>query len=507
MSFIPNVQQKFDANNSTTGILYSAESFTGTATDVSLYNTITINAFADVDSEINGLSLKFSNDMETWSEYNNYTVIGNIEKTINIEVIAKYFKLSYLAAWNNQSVFRLQTILSPSPKIPNFLSQLSSDAQGNLNVNAKNNPNLTLIDQLDFSYGFDSNKVTKTVTNSGDGYAQTGYYVLACNGSPGSCKIKSKPTFDGKFGQSALVKFAMTFDDATSQVSKYVGVGDENNGYFFGYNLEGVFGILHRTNSYTYLVENFIPQHKWIYNQMNGLGGNNMTLNVSKGNVYQIVYPLIGYGNINFYIMNEYGDEFILVHTIKGVNTYVKQLVRNPTMTLCAEIISNINANSKITINSMQQYIECLQIPKYDSLLSYSTFKTNDAESRYLFSIKNMNVFWEIPNTSCIKLKSMSVYWTTTNAINLRIILNGTLFGDISYVNISDKSIAQYENSGSDISGGIQIYNVMTGPGIIDLENSGIIVKPNDVITFIAEPLGIGSINISIALNWIESTF
>ncbi len=507
MSFIPTVQQKFDPNNSTNLLLLSVETFYGIATDVSLYNTIVVTVFADVDSEINGLSLKYSNDMETWSDYNNYTIIGNVEKTINLEVIAKYFKLTYLAAYNNQAVFRLQTILCPTLKISNAISRLSSDALGNLNVNIKNNPNLTLIDQLDFVYDLDLNKVTTVFTNSADGLLNNGSFIITSNGSPCSYTLKLKSNFDSKYGQSGLIKFAMSFNESLAEVSKYVGVGDANDGYFFGCNTNNEFGILYRSSGSGSLIETFIPQYFWNNDTMNALGNSQMLLNPTQGNVYQIIYPLINYGNVCFYIMSQYTGEFILVHTIQNINKTLTPLLRNPIMTFYTSLVCIGNVMGTITLNSIQHYIEGLKTPKYNSLYSYTISKTVNSEVQCLFSFKNPDTFKGTNNTSCIKLKSMSVYLSTPNAINLGLVLNGSLVGMVAFANVNGSSIAQVDNGTIGVSGGIQVYNVICGSSIIDLLESGIIVRPNDVITFVAIPIGVETIGCNIALNWIEDTY
>ncbi len=507
MSYIPTVQQRIDPNNSTTLLLNSMETFFGSATDVSLYNTIVITAFSNVDSEINGLSLQYSNDMETWTNYNNYNVIGNVEKTINVEVIAKYFKLSYALGWTNQAVFRLQTILSPTLKISNAISRLSSDALGNLNVNVKNNLDLTLIDQLDFVYDLDLNKVTTVFTNSADGILSNGGFTITSNGSPCMYTLKLKSNFDYKFGQNGLIKFAMSFNGSVIQVSKYVGVGDANDGYFFGCDSNSQFGILYRSSSSGLLIETFITPNFWNGDTMNGLGDSHMLLDQTQGNVYQIIYPLIGYGNVEFYILSQFTGEFVLVHTIQNINKSITSLVRNPTMCFSAQLTCIGNSMGTFTLNTIQHYIEGLKTPKYNSLYSYTLSKTVNDEFPCLFSFKNPETFKGINNTSCIKLKSMSVYLSTPNAINLGLVLNGSLVGMVAFANVNGSSIAQVDNGTVGVSGGIQVYNVICGSSIIDLLESGIIVRPNDVITFVAIPIGVETIGCNIALNWIEDTY
>ena len=54
---------------------------------------------------------------------------------------------------------------------------------------------------------------------------------------------------------------------------------------------------------------------------MNGTGSSGMTLAPTNGNVYQITYTYLGFGNVFFYIISNITGLFILVHVFQYANT------------------------------------------------------------------------------------------------------------------------------------------------------------------------------------------
>jgi len=105
-----------DSNNSTTTPLGAGAVFTGTGTDVTAYNSVTIQLFANQDSDANGMSFQFSPDNVNWDEQNDYNLEISISQTRRFQfpVTAKYFRLVYTNGGSAQTAFRVQTILHTS---------------------------------------------------------------------------------------------------------------------------------------------------------------------------------------------------------------------------------------------------------------------------------------------------------------------------------------------------------------------------------------------------------
>ena len=105
-----------DSNNSTTTPLGAGATFTGIGTDVSAYNSVTIQLFADQDSAADGMSFQFSPDGTNWDEQNDYNLEVSISGTRRFQfpVTAQYFRVVYTNGGVAQTAFRVQTILHTS---------------------------------------------------------------------------------------------------------------------------------------------------------------------------------------------------------------------------------------------------------------------------------------------------------------------------------------------------------------------------------------------------------
>lgn len=491
-----------DPNNSSTSALPGSGTFTGTSTNVSLYNTITITVSADVDSAPCGLSAQFSDDGSTWTSSGTYTISGGVEKVILSTITKKYFRITYANGGGSQSSFSLQTLLSSSLKISNSLTQTTTDSDNSLNINLKSQSNeFTMCDHFDFSYGLNSNIIRTTITGSAGINQSNGTVILnAGSDSESFCTLRSFANFNAKFGQRGIIEYPAIFNGAGG-ANLIAGIGNSSNGYFFGVQ-STTFGIFYVSNSVTI----FISQSSFNIDKLDGTGNSQIVLNTSQGNIYKIIYPLLGFGNVYFYIMSQYTGDFILVHVLSNINTSQNQLIQTPGLGFFASAITTTGSGGIIILSSMDLYIEKCKIPLFCSPYSYTINGIISSVSTSLLNLNNMTVFNGIENISCVQLKSVSVYINGADAVILNFILNGVP-NTTSYASVNVNSISQVDTSGSSISGGTQIFTMICSTTIIDLTDNNIILKNGDLISFVASSVSGSPISCSIAVNWIENTF
>lgn len=501
MSFIPSLQSLFDTNNSSTSLLSSGGTFVGNPTNVGLYNTITVTVLSDVNSSPNGLLLQLSNDMITWTT-DSYTVLGSYEQIIYLAVTSKFFRIRYTNGGNSQSTFNLQTIISPTLKIPNSITRLSSDVNGNLNVGVKSSlTKLILCDQLDFTYNMDPNKIKISTIGTGQSILSDGSITISAGPTTGSlCTLKCAPNFNSRCGKRGVIQCgALIQSDSSPNSPQYIGIGDETNGYFFGTNSN--FVILYRSNS----IDLTTPQSSWNGDKMDGSGPSGVTINFQSGNMFQISYPLVGFGNVYFHIMSPLTGEYILVHTIYYLNiNNGSPLIRNPNIGFFVTSSNGDNDNNSIIINSMAQYIEESKLSLFNSLYSYNSNKIINTNVS-LLNIYNNSVFNGINNTACIKLQSLSIY-ALNEVVTLNIFLNASIDSP-SYSQVNLYSIISTDTFGSNVSGGTLIYSTICLSSNIDLINSNIIMKSGDTLSFIVSTISGNSTTCNMAINWIENTY
>lgn len=101
-----------DTNNSTTATLGISGVFTGTATDVSDFASVTITLDSDVDSATDGMVFEFSTDATNWDDSYPFTyTAADGARRFQFPVTAQYFRIFYTNGAVGQSHFRVQTIL------------------------------------------------------------------------------------------------------------------------------------------------------------------------------------------------------------------------------------------------------------------------------------------------------------------------------------------------------------------------------------------------------------
>lgn len=227
--------------------------FVGSGEDVSDYCDITVMCTANVASAAGGLSLEFSTDNTNWDKKNTFTMEGAKTETHNTPVVARYFRVVYTNGSSAQSSFRLQTIYHNAKNYSN------NDESGNSNVIINNNTSsfgeiisakLNPVVELDFVYGINTDNITTHTSGTASVVANTQSQIeLGITGGSGLgiAQLNSNRLVNYRPGQGIDCRLTTVFATGAENITQIVGIGNEENGVFFGYNGTS-FGILRRTS-------------------------------------------------------------------------------------------------------------------------------------------------------------------------------------------------------------------------------------------------------------------
>lgn len=133
-----------------------------------------------------------------------------------------------------------------------------------------------------------------TVTNT-----STEYQVSTTGSGADSAVLESalrgryEPGYAGEAGIGIRIPTVPTGD----QVARF-GMFDGQNGAFFGVTSTDIFVAIRRGGADT-----VINQSAWNVDPLDGSGPSGATLNLSKGNIYQVVFTWYGYGVIEFRVV------------------------------------------------------------------------------------------------------------------------------------------------------------------------------------------------------------
>ncbi len=517
-----------DLNNSSTSVLGSNATFTGTGTVVNKYESIVVTVFADVASSTSsGLLLQFSTNNTDWITQSSTAVAANATIIKNAPISGTYFRVTYTNGSSIQTTFRLQTTLQVASSTSTLHGQ--PDSNGNLvAVRCSQNGNLHTqirdplsafgelstinpvpVIQVNFVYNNNTNLVTTTTASGGTATNASQLLVLTSGTTNGGSAIcKSVHILPYRSGQGALARFTASFTTGVANTTQIAGIGNAVNGFFFGYN-GTQFGILHRNNS----VDTWIAQTSWNQDLMTGGAAlsnpSGQLLDPTKGNVFQVKYQYLGFGAISFYIENSNTGLFQVVHIIKYSNLNTATNLQNPSLTLYWQALCTSGGVSVVVkAGSGAAFIEGIQKflgPRYglDNNKASITTLTN------IITLKNVATFNSITNFSQIRIRNVSVSCAnggTAAVTNLQVILNTTLGGTPSYTSVdATNSITQSDVAGTTITGGIIKFNSAissTTNAFFDVTDLDLYLNPGDTLTFAAKASS--ATTISVAVTWVE---
>ncbi len=390
---------------------------------------------------------------------------------------------------------------------------IPSDTEGNLQVRIANpvtafgdlrNAELTPQVALTFEYNINVDMINVSTLTSGvatQGAAKlnldTGIAV------DGYAAISSIGVLKYRAGLGALARFTGAFTPGIVNAQQIIGVGNQENGFFFGVeSTAGEFGILHRNKA---VGDTWIVQENWNHDTMKGAGPSGMNLDISKLNVFEVSFQYLGAGQISFYIEDENTGFFTLVHHIDYANSFTETSLGNPSLPLLAEV-QNIGNTSRVVLQSgsMAGFVEGKNIVTGPTF-SFSNTKTHSTETP-LLSIRSKTTYQSVVNTVNGIMRLLSVANDVNQLATFRIYEDTTLGGTPAWKDISaPTSVMESDIDATSVTGGRlkSVFSVGKDSGdSFNLKDLNIIMKPGSIYTITSESGASGEMGAS--LTWVE---
>ena len=562
MSYTPQIQNQISTNNSVVLTNVSGGTvWTGTAEDVHKWGRLGVSVWTPYGEFCSGtLTMEVSRDGVNWGGPDRTISNTAIAQPHMWNIVEQYFRLKYTHGSTSATTVVIQTQLSVNADtilghqldetLKNETEAIITrsvlvaadyagnfrntrvDSEGHLRVNldepltafgeiAMAQP--TPVAQLDFVYGINNQMLLTATTNGGTFTTTDGNLVVTSSAATGSTAIGySSKYLKYRDGQGAMGRMTGLFTSGVTGNNQYVGLGTSSlNGYFFGYS-GTTFGIHHRSSGSTV---NFYPQSAWTEDVMDGSRSvdnpSGMNLDPTKGNVYQIKFQYLGYGNIFFYIEEKTSGEMFNVHQIQYPNTNTIPSLRNPSVNLIWASENTTN-NTAVAVKgaSGALFVEG-QIRELGPKNAIDNNKAAITTLTNIFSLKNATTYNGLTNRAQVKLRTVSVAYDGGNGIGvLQIHKNATLGGVPAYTTINGttadngntitngQSIASYDVAGTTVTpntNSFVTFNVSLSRNtniIIDVSDLDIYANPGDVLTFACKATVSGAFSVS--ANWNE---
>ena len=368
--------------------------------------------------------------------------------------------------------------------------------------------------QLSFVYGIPTELIVQETTGSGTitgttSTISTNSLALISTGTTddSSAILYSKRYVKYRTGTGCNFRGTAIFDNPVANNQQLIGVGDNNNGFFFGYNGTD-FGVLRLSGG----TENWTNKTNWNIDKMDGTGQSGVILNQQKGNVYQISYQWLGFGNIGFFIENPNNGKLTLVHLIKYANQFDSPSILQPSLPIRVSSVNSNGNNTNITLktSSLAGFAEGNEgfLGKLFSALNETATITNPQDINVLTikvneQLNNINAYIPV----ILLNASFNVEANQNKTVIISIILNGTFSSTPTYTPVnSTQSVVEYSGGQFAVTGGTLLSTyLLQGTTSRNIEfPRDLQLFRNDTLSIIYSTLTNFDVSAIVNIDWLE---
>ena len=530
--------------NSTTTLLASGATFTGTWERVLGGVSISCRSVG-----VGGtLYFDFSNDETNVDTFPTagFTVADNVHEYHNAKVNGRFYRARFVSDAGTQTEFRLYSYFGPYDIGNAPINQtvgMDADAQitrtvlmgethggsiKNVFVSGQGHLEvalpltafgeiqavpLTPIFQSVFEYTVDNTELnTNVVTNGGTVTQANAMAVVGTSTTTASTAcLRSKRHARYRAGQGGLSRFTTIFDTPVAGTEQLEGLADETgstaafkNGYMIGY-LGTVFGF-HRFQNDAVTT---IAIANWD-DPLDGTGISGVTIDLTKGNVWQIKFQYLGFGAQFISVEDRVTGALVQVHTAPYANTNTSPSVHNPNFH--HSIWANNGATTSDIVVKSASYAYFIEgLTKFQEIhqphqTTGEKQKTTVTTEVAIVTIRNKTLYASKTNFIDILIENIGASIEAANANNLgkvRLVRNATLGGAPSFTDINTaNSLVDFDVAGTTVTGGKELITIALA-GKNDRENLDVspyefILGPGETITLAGSSAGSATIDTSI---------
>ena len=361
---------------------------------------------------------------------------------------------------------------------------------------------LTPVVQLTFNYNINTDLVSTTLVETGTVTQTNGKAKVSSGATTAStARLESLVPVKYNAGQGGLTRFTAIFTSGVADTTQLIGMFDAVDGYALGFN-GADFSILRRQDS----SDTFVAQTSFSEDNLDGTGTSGMTLDATKGNVFEIRFQYLGFGAIEFCIENPSTGAFFIFHRIEYANANTTPSVFNPILPL-AVFVDNNTTTSDIIVEtgSMAGFVE-----GKNEELGTNNSKTNSKATitteTNIITIRNKSSFASKTNRIRIELGFFGVATDGTKNTTIRFVKNTTLGGTPSFADIStNTSVVDFDIAGTTLTGGTEVLALALAK--VDakelfLSILNILLNPTDTLTISATSAN--STDVAVSIGWKE---
>lgn len=276
----------------------------------------------------------------------------------------------------------------------------------------------------------------------------------------------------------------------------------------------GLTATFARTAAGVAQVIDFVSQSAWNIDKMDGKGASGFALDTSKGNVYQVGYQYLGYGNALFSVENSKTGKIEPCHNFINANARTTPVLRDPASHAVWQV-ENVGStiSTHMTGASAATFVEGMLNNNIGIILATTGSKASVTAEVPLFTVRNDRFVMGQANYGDVQINTVTmgcvIGGSATRSGVVRLYKNATLSGPVNFQKAdSQRSIVSIDRDATGFSLNSKtefIYAVPVTNGstvFIDLQEEGIKANGGESITVTVSATDAAAFDVT--MNWYE---
>lgn len=281
-------------------------------------------------------------------------------------------------------------------------------------------------------------------------------------------------------------------------------LSDGSKGGAYSFSSSTATGSIAQNEAGVTKTSDHIPQSSWNENNLSSWA---TPLDPTKGNVYQIRYQYLGFGDIRFFVENPETGDFVLVHTIKYANSSTSTSVSNPSLRFGMYCVS-LGSTTDLAVYSAScaLFTEGTPVKTRNPRGEKNTQSVTTSFTNIL-TIRNRKTYNNKNNQVEIEPQILTVSNESSKNAEIEIRGNTSFSGETNFANVGTNLISDMDTTANTTSGGRLLAAFTVAPGqnaTFNLKDLEIRVPPTLKFTVTGRVTGGAASEITAALTWYE---
>jgi len=230
-------------------------------------------------------------------------------------------------------------------------------------------------------------------------------------------------------------------------------------------------------------------------------------LDPTKGNVFQIAYQYLGFGDIKYYIEYPETGEFVLVHTIKYANAETIPSLNNPSLRF-GIYAASVGSTTDLTVQcaSVGLFVQG-EIQKTRNPRAVKNTQSVTSSFTNVLALRNRRTYNSLYNQIEIEPINLTISSESSQNVEVEVRANPTFSGDTNFTNVGTNLVSDIDTTNNTTTNGrlLAAFTIGSKGSInVNLKELEIRIPPSLTLSITAKITSGASSNVTAALTYYE---